>query len=388
MLPKKNFKRALKRAISQPDYAFSAFTKRFKSYMTYKFADGYSAPPETISLFLTAACNLRCKMCGQWGEDGSSFKLTSDELKERLSLEEAKKFIDSVKHFKPTWTMFGGEPMLHPQWVDIMAYIKQNGMRVNIVTNGVFIEKNAEAIVKHKMDEIIYSLDGPRDLHDEIRQVKGTFDKASKGLEKINELKKKHKTRFPILHVNTTLFEENYKKFDDIYEIASELGVDHINFHHLLFLSQQQFEAHDNIFRATYNRPSPEWSGFVRDTLPKMDPEYIIAVKNKYSNMQGKPVVSFYPNFTDDEIRRYYTSWEFEPTSYPNRCMSLWMTAYVFPDGSVRPYHSMNFVAGNIKENSFEEIWNNEEYKAFRRYIQKNKKFPVCSKGCTEFYRY
>ncbi|MCC7429369.1 radical SAM protein [bacterium] len=388
MIPRRNIKSMLKKAIAQPNYAFSAFTRRFKSYITYKFADGYSAPPETISLFLTAACNLRCKMCGQWGEDGSSFQLTTEELKERLSLDEAKRFIDEVKHFKPTWTMFGGEPMLHPQWTDIMAYIKANGMRVNIVTNGVFIEKNAEAIVKNKMDEIIFSLDGPEEQHDEIRAVKGTFGRAKKGLEKINKLKKEFNTKSPILHINTTLFEENYEKIDEIVQIAEELEVDHLNFHHLLFLGKEQFEAHDNIFRSLYGKTSPEWSGFVRDTLPKIDPEFLIKMRNKYQSRTKKPFVSFYPNFDDDEIRRYYKNFEFEPTSYANRCMSVWMTTYIFPDGSVRPYHSMNFVAGNIKQKTFGEIWNCEEYKAYRRYLQKNKKFPVCAKGCTEFYRY
>ena len=68
--------------------------------------------------------------------------------------------------------------------------------------------------------------------------------------------------------------------------------------------------------------------------------------------------------------------------------MSLWMTAYVMPDGAVRPYHTMNFSPGNVRKDNFMEIWNNKIYKSYRRLIKKRKNFPVCSKGCTELYRY
>ena len=64
------------------------------------------------------------------------------------------------------------------------------------------------------------------------------------------------------------------------------------------------------------------------------------------------------------------------------------MTAYVMPDGSVRPYHTMNFSPGNIHENSFREIWNNKIYRSYRRLLKNRKKLPVCAKGCTELYRY
>ncbi|MCK4715995.1 MAG: SPASM domain-containing protein, partial [Candidatus Marinimicrobia bacterium] len=98
--------------------------------------------------------------------------------------------------------------------------------------------------------------------------------------------------------------------------------------------------------------------------------------------------ISFFPNFNSNEIRRWYSEFEFESSSYKNRCLSLWMTAYILPDGSVRPYHSMNFTTGNILELPFTEIWNNDLYQDYRNYIKQHKRFSICSKGCTEFFRY
>lgn len=62
------------------------------------------------------------------------------------------------------------------------------------------------------------------------------------------------------------------------------------------------------------------------------------------------------------------------------------MEAYIFPDGSVRPCLSMDYIAGNIKEESFLKIWNNKKFRRYREVI-KEKVFPACTK-CTEFCRF
>jgi len=124
------------------------------------------------------------------------------------------------------------------------------------------------------------------------------------------------------------------------------------------------------------------------DELPQIDPEYLIAKRNELKTRRFDTDVNFYPNLEDNEIRQWYTQFQFKATSYKNRCQSLWATAYVFPDGSVRPYHSMNFTPGNILQDKFSKIWNNSTYVAYRNYVKKHKCFSVCSKGCTEFFRY
>jgi len=53
----------------------------------------------------------------------------------------------------------------------------------------------------------------------------------------------------------------------------------------------------------------------------------------------------------------------------------------------VRPCLSLNLSVGNIREGSFKEIWNGEEYRRFRRIVKERGFFPVCPK-CTEFYRF
>ena len=388
MLPRKNLVRNLKKAITQPGYAASTSLRRLRSYASYRFRDGHSAPPETISLFLTYKCNLACSMCGQWGDQGVFKSLGNEILRKQLTREKLDELIDEFATFKPNITLFGGEPMMYKDWTDVVARIKSRGMRCNMVTNGTLMSVYAERILDSGLDEIILSLDGTEEVHDETRCEVGTFSKLSEGVAEVARLRREKRERHPRLNINCTLFETNYKQLEEIVKVAEEIGADNLNFHHLLFVNKAAYDRHNEIFQENFGRTTPDWAGFVWDELPGMDPEALLDSIRRIRAMKSPVNVSVYPNFTEEEIRRYYTEFEFESTSYKNRCMSLWMTAYVMPDGEVRPYHTMNYSPGNVNAAPFLEIWNNPTYREYRRFIKKKKRFPVCSKGCTELYRY
>lgn len=388
MIPKKNIKRALIKYITQPRYAFRNFTRRLNSSLSYHLYNGVSYWPETISLFLTYACNLRCYMCGQWENDGAFKNFDKKTVKNRLTLEEIKVLINEVKHFKPNITLFGGEPTLYPNWVKVLEIVKSAGLKCNIVTNGVNLSRWAEEIVNLELDEIIFSLDGPEEIHNKIRRVPGTFKKSINGFHSVNNLKRAKDKKKPLININCTINEENYLFIDETISIAESIEADVLTFHHLLFLDTKTVTRFVTFFQKLFGQTPSDWSGFVIDNPPKIDVDVLIKKIHAINDRKNKTKVSFYPNFSDSEIRQWYTKFSFKANSYKNRCLSLWMTTYIFPDGSVRHYHTMNFSPGNIKFESFKNIWNNDLYKKYRNYIKKNKSFEVCTKGCTEFFRY
>jgi len=387
MIPRRNVLRALRKAIGQPGYALQALRMRLLSDLSYRFRDGLSAYPETISLFLTHRCNLRCKMCGQWGEHGSSWGYSKEKLAECLSVDEIKAFIDDVRRFKPNITLFGGEPLLYRGWDEVVQYVKAAGMRCNMVTNGVLLRTHAERVVEVGLDETIFSLDGPEEVHDQIRGTKGTFSRAAAGFAKMDEAKRRAGATKPVLSISSCMFEENYERMPETVAAAESIGARSITFHHLIFLSEDRYRRHSEVFVERFGTASPDWAGFVRQGLPNIDPEKLIRQIRAVEERQGRIDVSVYPNLTDDEIRRYYTDFEFMPQSYKCRCMSPWMVAYVFPDGSVRPCQSLNLVVGNVHEKKFTRIWNDSLWVSFRRDLKKRRTFPVCNR-CTELYRF
>lgn len=388
MIPRKNLLRAFKKSISQPKYALGNLLRRLKAALFYRLYDGKSAWPETISLFLTYKCNLRCAMCGQWGETGAFNEYSGEVLRQRLSVEEFKNIIEDIRGFKPNITLFGGEPMLHPQWLEIVRLVKRAGLRCNIVTNGTLIKNHAAEIISSELDEIIFSLDGPEDIHDRIRRIPGTFRLSLEGFQLLNQLKKQNGQKKPIININCTLWEDNYRFIEDTIKIAELIEAEGLTFHHLLFLSKPAVQDFLGFFETRFQQNPSDWIGFARNDLPVIDVDFLLEKIKKINSGQYRTNVSFYPNFNESEIRQWYSQFEFESTSYKNRCLSLWLTAYIFPDGSVRPYHSMNYTLGNIRKDRFTKIWNSPAYQKYRKYIKDHKKFAVCPKGCTEFFRY
>src|SRR5438128_3751128 len=92
--------------------------------------------PTFVQLRVTNLCNLRCKMCGQWGDtgifrangaesatDGEREKSRIQELigrKRQLALADYVRLLDEVAPFHPIISLFGGEPLLYPDIVPLV----------------------------------------------------------------------------------------------------------------------------------------------------------------------------------------------------------------------------------------------------------------------------
>ena len=237
MIPRRNLARAFKKALGQPGYALQVFRQRFLSDLSYRFRKGKSAYPETISLFLTYQCNLRCKMCGQWGEAGSSKGYTKDKLQECLSVDEIKSLVDDVRGFKPNITLFGGEPLLYPGWEDVIRYVKAAGLRCNMISNCALLSKHAARVVDAGVDEIILSLDGPERTHDEIRGKEGAFARLREGLQALAKAKDEAGATRPLINVSSVIFEGNYEVMAETLKTCESVGASSVTFHHLIFIS-------------------------------------------------------------------------------------------------------------------------------------------------------
>lgn len=136
----------------------------------------------TFYLYLTDGCNLRCRHC--WitptfvnGEPSPGTYLPLDLLKQAVA--EAKPL--GLRAAKLT----GGEPTLHPQFVEIADYLSAEGLSLTMETNGTRID---EALARHLKQQtnlsfVSVSLDGATAAsHDSFRGVMGSFDAAFRGI--------------------------------------------------------------------------------------------------------------------------------------------------------------------------------------------------------------
>ncbi len=379
MFPKRNLKRNLTKFIQQPIYGTKVFLKRIKAEMYYKLNPSKAPLPEAVTFFLTHSCNLRCKMCGQWGDKGVT-KLKAD-VARNMDFEQIKGLVDDLSKFKPNITLFGGEPLLHKNVMDVIRQIKSHDMHCLMITNGFLLEKYADELIDAGIDELNISIDGVGSVHDEIRGINGLYEKIFDGIKKITDNRKSKK---PLINIQTTITKYNYKNLESMLEAAEAMKADSITFHHLIYLEE------NDIKQTRQNYPyldSDDWEGFVAD--PGMNSQALIESLNKIESMKKKYgfMINIYPNFTNEEIEKYYKDNSWFPESYSGKCMSPWICAYIFPDGKLRPCLNFHFSFGNLKEVKFKNAWNSREAKKFRTDLNNAGKFPVC-KRCTEIFRY
>jgi len=123
-------------------------------------------------------CNCRCVMCDIWK------RTDAHEIGEA----ELARHIDGIVDLGVEHVVFtGGEPLMHSDLFRLAAPLRARGMRITLLSTGLLLARDAERIVE-SMDETIVSLDGPREVHDEIRRVPGAFDRLADGVRALHQL--------------------------------------------------------------------------------------------------------------------------------------------------------------------------------------------------------
>lgn len=145
--------------------------------------------PLEVVLNLTNRCNMRCLHC--FYESGES----KDKRKRREELSDAEIFglMDEIISLKPfNLCFFGGEPLLRKNLLlECAGKLTANGIRVNVITNGYFIDLDTARDMKEAgIADIEVSIDGATaQTHDRLRGLNGAFEKvmdAFRNLKRVN----------------------------------------------------------------------------------------------------------------------------------------------------------------------------------------------------------
>ena len=325
----------------------------------YYFRKGRSFLPLNIALFLTLRCNAKCKMCNL--QD-----ILNKDNKEP-NLKQIEDFVKVVKYRKPSFVLFGGEPLLRKDFIDIVKIIKKHKLRCGIFTNGLlFNEERIKEIVKEKLDYVVFSLQGLGKVHDKIVNVNGAYEKLIENLELFCKLR--DKTRV-IIH--TTITEDNVRNLQEIVELGRTFKVDLIRFGHPTFFTKEDIKRHKHFCKIAF--PGED----IAEVAWSYDPDKMTDVYvNEIKKLKKNKDIVFTPDLNDEELREWYGEWRNR-----RKCKFVWRALFVFPNGDVFPCESINYKMGNIFEDDFREIWNNNKYRNFRNRL-KNGLFPACARCC------
>ena len=349
--------------------------------MEYHLGDDCRASTiKQIDLKITNVCNLRCRMCAQWGSSGYNFGRPTRELREVVPAEDYKRMVDDCARFDPAYYIWGGEPMMYPDIMEVLEHIKSRGHLCGLITNGTLVEKHAAALMGMGLDSIMISLDGPRELHDEIRGMEGTFDRMSRGLGAILRERSRRRKATPIIILLMTITATNIDAIGRTLEAAEDLGADFVGIYLSWFTNEQIGEEHTDFMERHFGVTPTAWKGYVSDA-GEIEVERLIEEMRRVRRSRVKVPILFVPDLSEDQIRRYFR----DPahTFGHRRCYSPWYVTEIGPNGDVATCRDYpDYVCGNIREESLPTIFNGPRYRRFRRVLKECGLLPICGRCC------
>jgi MoaA/NifB/PqqE/SkfB family radical SAM enzyme len=364
--------------------------------------------PTFVQLRLTNLCNLRCKMCGQWGDtgifreagpavatDGEAERHRIGELiglERQLSLADYERLLDQLVPHDPVISLFGGEPFLYPDIMPLIRAVKRRGLILTVITNGGLLERYARELVVAGIDSIAVSIDGPPDLHNRIRGQATSFQRAAAGIRAVAEWRKRLNRATPVQIAIFPITELNIEAAEAGITSLRELPLDVINVGLRWFVPPDIGPRYEQVMRETFGVAATSWRGF-EFTWPQGETSagqmanlerFLKALRRRrLFGWATGPHVSFIPDVDAEDVPAYFS--EPSRTFGHNLCPVAWYFAQVEPDGEVCFCGDFpDYSIGNVKVETFRGIWTGEKAAAFRRKLA-SEPLPICARCCGNF---
>ncbi|MFX0196250.1 MAG: radical SAM protein [Candidatus Hodarchaeota archaeon] len=356
------------------------------TYIYYFFCGGKAAPLpvyKNVNYEITYRCNLKCKFCFWWNESSRRENLTKISSRSELTFDEIKNLI--LPQFQSVGLKYvnltGGEPLVRKDIFEVIRLFTHSGMQVSMISNLANIsEKQAEALVNSGLKCLKVSVDGPPDIHDQTRGVKGTYTQVINTIENIQKYKKATDVNTPSIILNGVICKETMSCFSHLLDIANEFELNGVS---LQFLEWQTEHSIDQMKRIEGFDSNEVYSSALH-VNNGIEPSLILKeLKNarQKSTRFNVPLVIVPLSIPQSINTREIDLWFKDSTfNFVKKCSFPFRSFFINPYGDVRP--CIEVTMGNLKENQLYEIWNSQKYNKFRKKLKEKGIFQRCAKCC------
>jgi Fe-coproporphyrin III synthase len=314
----------------------------YNRYLTLQ-TDKISSLPVVI-LMPHSACNCRCVMCDIWKGNHNLRQLEEKDIRGLLI---------TLKKFQTRQlVMSGGEALLNPNFFRFCEILKEQKIKISLLSTGLTIRKHAEQLVKW-VDDVIISLDGNELIHDQIRNIPGAFNKMKEGIESVRAIN-------PAFRISgrSVIHRLNFRVWPHIIQAAKDIGLDSISF------------LPADISSTAFNRENGWPEGRQLEILPTLNElgelkEIMLGILDHSRDEFATGFILESPIKLQKIYYHYAAHHGLNPFPY-KKCNAPWVSAVIEADGSVRPcfFHESY---GNIKSKPLEMILNGPEAIRFRK---------------------
>jgi Fe-coproporphyrin III synthase len=308
-----------------------------------------------LVLNVHSRCNCRCVMCDIWRRDDN----------QELSLAAIERHRRSLRNLDVRWVVLsGGEPLLHSNLVPLCAFFRELGIRVTLLTTGLRLAEMASQVA-YNVDEVIISLDGPREVHDSIRRVKGAFQLIANGVVELL-------SRRPEMQINarTTVQKANHNRLLETIESAMEMDLSGISF------------LGADLTSEAFNR-SNGWSEERKEQVG-LDSAQLVVLEREIETIiesHAREIQSGYIAESPAKLRKIVEHFRAHRGIGNHRapmCNAPWVSAVIEHDGSVRPCFFHRPI-GNAHVEDLETVLNSPSAIGFRASLDMDHN-PTCQR--------
>ncbi|UZP67618.1 radical SAM protein [Desulfovibrio mangrovi] len=288
-------------------------------------------PPEAL-LAVTYKCNAKCHMCNTWQFPSKN--------KDEVSPQDLEKLPGGYRFANVT----GGEPFLRKDIEDIIEVVLSKTDRMVVSTNGFYTDR-VLAVAERFFPRVGFriSIEGLPAANDELRGLKNGFDHGVRTLLGLRQM------GLEDIGFGTTVSDRNAKDMVELYELAEAMGLEFATaaMHNTYYFHKFDNEFHDvEMISSQFKRVAER---LLKTNRPK----------------------NWFRAYFNYGLANYVRGNE--------RLLPCEVGSDLFfmdPYGEIRPCNGMEESMGNIKAQSFEEIWNSDAAKEVRSKVGK------CDKQC------
>ncbi|BAO45644.1 radical SAM/SPASM domain-containing protein [Thiolapillus brandeum] len=320
----------------------------------------FSELPILSEVAITYKCNLRCVFC--YAGCNCTTQPVNDE--KVMTVREIETVLHKLWHEGrvPSVSFTGGEPTLHKQLPDLIAYAKELGMRVNLITNGTRIDALlAQRLKDAGLDSAQVSLEGTSaEIHNLVTQGQSSFDRTVAAVGHL-------KTVGIRVHTNTTINRMNVHEMPDMPRFVRQV-LDNERFSMNLLVPTGSAVVHPDLI-VRYSEIGA-WLEKIQARSKEHGVEFLW-----YS---PTPMCLFNPI----------------PAGLGNHgCSACDGLISVAPNGSVIPCASYDDEVGSLLENNLVDVWNGDKARGYRDKALAHpqcrdcSQFDICNGACPLYWR-
>lgn len=325
-----------------------------------------------VNIELTNQCNLNCRTC---------MRNTWDETAGFMSANVFSRILNAIKTMDPVPMLFFGgfgEPLLHPDLLDMVQTAKSAGARVELITNGTLLDdRMAISLLALQLDRLWVSLDGANpDCYADVR-LGATLPLVIDNLKNLNHLRIINHTNYPQIGVAFVAMRRNITDLPELINLSSQFGAKYYSISNVLPHTpalQQEILYRKSMYEAIWQQ---------NDLLPNIDLPRMDVDKTSLGVFEDLLRSNYRTNLGPDHASERVDTCPFLAKGSVSvrwdgkvsPCLPLLHTHPAYLDDRLRT--SNEFFFGSIADTELEEIWNSPAYHDFRVRLQ-NFDFSPC----------